>query len=217
MKKYATCLSPAATRSPWQDDRIEWLLSRLREIEHVEFIRMGTKVPAVLPQRITPALTRMLRRYHPLWISIHFMHPNELTPEVRQACERLADAGIPLGSQTVLTRNVNDDVETMKRLVQGLLRNRVRPYYLYQCDPIPRIEPLPHRPSRRASSIIERSARLHDGLRGARTYRDRCPRRRRQDARSGPTTIIGRDGDNLLLRNYQGGVFRYPDPNGQPL
>ena len=78
----------------------------------------------------------MLRRYHPLWMSIHFMHPTELTPEVAQACERLADAGIPLGSQTVLTRGVNDDVETMKRLVHGLLQIRVRPYYLYQCDPI---------------------------------------------------------------------------------
>ena len=119
------------------NDRLEWLLSRLRCIPHVEFIRIGTKAPVVLPQRITHALTRMLRRYHPLWISIHFTHPDELTPEVAQACTRLADAGIPLGSQTVLLADINDRVETMKRLVHGLLKIRVKPYYLYQCDPIP--------------------------------------------------------------------------------
>ncbi len=191
------------------DDRIEWLLSRLREIEHVEFIRMGTKVPAVLPQRITPALTRMLRRYHPLWISIHFMHPNELTPEVRQACERLADAGIPLGSQTVLTRDVNDDVETMKRLVQGLLRNRVRPYYLYQCDPISG--------SSHFRTPVEKGLEIISGLRGF-TTGYACPTYV-IDAPGGggkiaiwPDNIIGRDGDNLLLRNYEGRTFTYPDP-----
>ncbi len=118
------------------DDRLEWLLSRLRRIEHVELIRIGTKVPVVLPQRVTPSLTRMLKRYHPLWVSIHFTHPEELTPETAQACNRLADAGIPMGSQTVLLSGVNDQVETMKRLMHGLLKIRVRPYYLYQCDPI---------------------------------------------------------------------------------
>ena len=90
------------------DSRLDWLLSRLRRIPHVEFLRIGTKVPTVLPQRITSGLTRMLRRYHPLWMSIHFTHPDELTPEVGQACQRLADAGIPLGSQTVLLAGVND-------------------------------------------------------------------------------------------------------------
>ncbi|UCF39481.1 MAG: KamA family radical SAM protein, partial [Acidobacteriota bacterium] len=118
------------------DERLEWLLSRLARIPHVEFLRIGSKVPVVLPQRITPQLTEMLRRYHPLWMSIHFLHPDEITPEVHRACSLLADAGIPLGSQTVLLAGVNDDVETMKRLVHGLLKLRVRPYYLYQCDPI---------------------------------------------------------------------------------
>ena len=118
------------------DERLEWLLSHLRRIPHVEFLRIGSKVPAALPQRITPALVRMLKRYHPLWMSIHFAHPDELTPEVAQACARLADAGIPLGSQTVLLAGVNDNVETMKRLLHGLLTLRVRPYYLYQCDPV---------------------------------------------------------------------------------
>ena len=98
------------------DDKIEWLLSRLRKIPHVEFIRMGTKVPVVLPQRITPALTKILKKYHPLWMSIHFTHPDELTPEVQEACSRLADAGIPLGSQTVLLKGVNDSVEILKPL-----------------------------------------------------------------------------------------------------
>ena len=118
------------------DAKLEWLLARLRRIPHVELLRLGTKVPAVLPQRITPGLTRMLKRYHPLWMSVHFTHPEELTPEVQQACGRLADAGIPLGSQTVLLAGVNDTVETMRQLVHGLLTMRVRPYYLYQCDPI---------------------------------------------------------------------------------
>ncbi|MCJ7829955.1 MAG: KamA family radical SAM protein, partial [Desulfobacterales bacterium] len=118
------------------DEALEWLLTRLRRIPHVEIIRIGTKVPAVLPQRITGKLVRILKRFHPLWINIHFMHPDELTPETRTACTRLADAGIPLGSQTVLLKGINDDGETMKRLFQGLLKLRVRPYYLYQCDPI---------------------------------------------------------------------------------
>ncbi len=118
------------------DDRLEYILKRLRKMRHVEFIRIGSKQPVVQPMRITPALTRILKRYHPLWMSLHFTHPDELTPEVAEACARLADAGIPLGSQTVLLKGVNDDVETMKTLVHGLLRNRVKPYYLYQCDPI---------------------------------------------------------------------------------
>jgi len=118
------------------DDTLAWILGRLRKIKHVELIRIGTKIPVVLPYRVTPALTKMLRRYHPLWMSIHVTHPDELTPEMGQACERLADAGIPLGSQTVLLAGINDTVETMKALFQGLLRIRVKPYYLYQCDPI---------------------------------------------------------------------------------
>ena len=105
------------------DESLDWLLSRLRRIPHVELLRIGTKAPVVLPQRITPALVRMLKRHHPLWMSIHFTHPDELTPETAQACERLADGGIPLGSQTVLLAGINDDVATMKKLVHGLLRH----------------------------------------------------------------------------------------------
>jgi lysine 2,3-aminomutase len=118
------------------DDALGWLLGELRRIPHVEVVRIGSKVPAVLPQRITRELTQMLRRHHPLWMSLHFTHPAELTRETERACSRLADAGIPLGSQTVLLKSVNDDADTLRALWQGLMRVRVRPYYLYQCDPI---------------------------------------------------------------------------------
>jgi lysine 2,3-aminomutase len=191
------------------DERLEWLLSRLSAIRHVEFLRIGTKVPAVLPQRITPELLRMLRRHHPLWMSVHFMHPDELTPEVRQACERIADAGIPTGSQTVLVRGVNDDLDTMRRLVHGLLRLRVRPYYLYQCDPISGSEHL--------RTPVEAGLRIVAGLRGF-TTGYACPTYVVDGPGGGgkialqPDPVVGRDGDDLLLRNYAGRTVRYRDP-----
>lgn len=191
------------------DDRIEWLLSRLQQIPHVEFIRIGSKVPAVSPQRITPELCAMLKKYHPFWLSIHFMHPSELTPEVAEACNRLADAGIPLGAQVVLTRGVNDNVETMRRLVQGLLRIRVRPYYIYQCDPISG--------SAHFRTPIERGLEIMAGLRGFTT--GYAVPTFVVDAPGGggkipifPDTIVGRDGDDVLLKNYEGRTYRYHDP-----
>ncbi len=194
------------------DRRLEWILSRLRRIPHVEFLRIGTKVPVVLPQRITLTLTRMLKRYHPLWVSIHVTHPDELTPEVAQACSRLADAGIPLGSQTVLLSGVNDDVLTMKKLLHGLLRMRVRPYYLYQCDPIPG--------SSHFRTPVEKGLEIIQGLRGhttgyaVPTYVIDSPGGGGKIALL-PEHVVGRDGDDLLLRNYQGEIYRYPDPNGR--
>lgn len=191
------------------DGRLEWLLQRLRAIKHVEIIRIGTKVPVVLPQRITRGLLSMLRRYHPLWMSIHFTHPNEVTPEVMEACGRIADAGIPMGSQTVLTRGVNNDLDTMKRLMHGLLRARVRPYYIYQCDPIPG--------SSHLRTPVEEGIRIIEGLRGH-TSGYAVPTFV-IDAPGGggkvpvfPNTIIGRDNDDVLVRNYKGDVYRYPDP-----
>ena len=191
------------------DDRLEWLLSRLRRIKHVEFLRIGSKVPATLPQRITTALTRMLKRYHPLFMSIHFVHPVELTPEVRQACSRLADAGIPLGSQTVLLAGINDDVETLRTLFHGLLRFRVKPYYLYQCDPVTG--------SAHFRVPVESALRIVEGLRGHTT--GYAVPTFVVDAPGGggkipihPETYVGREGDDLLLRNYQGRIFRYRDP-----
>jgi lysine 2,3-aminomutase len=150
----------------------------------------------------------MLKRYHPIWMSIHFTHPDELTPEASQACERLADAGIPLGSQTVLLAGINDDVETMKRLVHGLLKIRVKPYYLYQCDPI--------WGSAHFRTPVEKGLEIIQGLRGhtsgyaVPTYAI--------DAPGGggkipllPDYVVGREGDYLVLKNYEGRIFRYPD------
>ena len=118
------------------DALLDHLLSEIRAIPHVEIIRLGSKIPAVLPQRITPELISMLKKQHPLWMSLHFTHPDELTPEATHACAMLADAGIPLCSQTVLLKDVNDDASTMKLLMQGLLKMRVKPYYLHHCDAV---------------------------------------------------------------------------------
>lgn len=117
--------------------RLEYLLSQLRAIPHVEIIRIGTKIPVVLPMRITNSLIKMVKKYHPVMMSLHFSHYDELSTETQEACNRLADAGIPLGSQCVLLKGVNDNVETFKKLNHSLLKVRVRPYYIYQCDPIP--------------------------------------------------------------------------------
>jgi len=190
------------------DDRLDWLLGRLRQIPHVEFVRLGTKMPAVLPQRITPQLCRVLRRYHPLWMSIHFTHPDECTPETYQACTRLADAGIPLGSQTVLLKGVNDNVETMKQLVHKLLTMRVRPYYLYQCDPISG--------SSHFRTPVSKGLEIIAGLRGHTT--GYAVPTYVIDAPGGGgkiplqlNSVVGRDGNDLLLRNYEGKTYRYPD------
>ncbi|MEH2260569.1 KamA family radical SAM protein [Nostoc sp.] len=117
------------------DEPLDNLLRRLRAIKHIEFIRIGSRVPSFLPQRITPELVALLRK-HRVWLSLHFCHLRELTPEVAQACDRLVDGGIPLGSQTVLLKGVNDSEKALKNLFHGLLKLRVRPYYLYQCDPV---------------------------------------------------------------------------------
>ncbi len=191
------------------DEKLDWLLTRLRRIPHVEFIRIGTKVPVVLPMRVTRELTRMLRRHHPLWMSIHFTHPNELTPEVTEACARLADAGIPLGSQTVLLKGVNDEVDTLKALYHGLLKRRVRPYYLYQCDPI--------LGSGHFRTSVARGLEIMRGLRGHTT--GYAVPTYVIDAPGGggkipllPDYVTGRAGDDLLLTNFEGGQYRYPDP-----
>lgn len=192
-------------------EKLDWLLARLRAIRHVEFLRIGTKVPVVLPMRITRELTRMLKRHHPLWMSIHFTHPQELTREVTEACARLADAGIPLGSQTVLLKGINDNLTTLRQLFHGLLARRVRPYYLYQCDPI--------KGSSHFRTSVEKGLEIIQGLRGH-TSGYAIPTFV-IDAPGGggkipliPDPIVGRDGHDLLLRNYTGALFRYPDPGG---
>jgi lysine 2,3-aminomutase len=191
------------------DDKLEYLLTRLKRIPHVEFVRIGTKVPAVLPQRITPALLRLFRRYGPVWLSIHFTHPDEITPEVAEACGKLADAGVPLGSQTVLLAGVNDSVETMKKLMHELLKIRVRPYYLYQCDPITG--------SAHFRTPVEKGLEIIRGLRGHTT--GYAVPHFVIDAPGGggkiplvPDYVVGRDGDDLVLRNFENGLYRYHDP-----
>ena len=190
------------------DEDLEYLLKNLRSIKHVEFLRIGTKVPVVLPQRITMKLCNMLKKYHPLFLSIHFTHPDELTSEVNEACSRLADAGIPLGSQTVLLKDINDDVETMKKLMQGLLRNRVRPYYIYQCDPI--------LGSSHFRTPVSKGLEIIHGLRGHTT--GYAVPHYVIDAPGGggkipllPEYYLGKEGNDIILRNFEGNIFKYPD------
>lgn len=192
-----------------KDEKLDYILGRLRQIPHIEFVRIGTKMPAVLPQRITPALVKMLRKHHPVWMSIHFTHPDECTPEAFRACARLADAGIPLGAQTVLLKGVNDDVAVMKDLMHRLLMMRVRPYYMYQCDPISG--------SSHFRTTVEKGLEIIRGLRGH-TTGYACPTYV-IDAPGGggkiplmPEYVVGREGDELLLKNFEGKTFRYPDP-----
>ncbi len=191
------------------DDKLDRILTRLRTIPHIEFVRIGTKMPAVLPQRITSELVQMLRKHHPLWMSVHFLHPEECTVESKRACERLVDAGIPLGSQTVLLRGVNDSVETMKQLVHRLLLMRVRPYYLYQCDPISG--------SSHFRTPVSKGLEIIQGLRGHTT--GYAVPTYVIDAPGGggkiplqPESVVRRDGDWLVLKNFEGREFRYPDP-----
>lgn len=190
------------------NEKLNWLLSRLSEIPHVEFIRIGTKVPTVLPQRITDPLVNILKKYHPLWISIHFTHPDEITAEVAEACEKLSNAGIPLGSQTVLLQGINDEVETMKSLMHNLLKIRVRPYYLYQCDPISG--------SSHFRTPVEKGLDIIRGLRGHTT--GYAVPHYVIDAPGGggkipilPEYYQGRDGNFVVLKNYEGAIFKYPD------
>lgn len=191
-----------------ETSELEWILLKLRKIEHVEFIRIGTKVPVVLPQRINIELTNMLKKYHPLWMSIHFTHPDELTPETVKACAMLADAGIPLGSQTVLLKGINDNLETMTKLCQGLLRARVKPYYLYQCDLVPG--------SAHFRTPVKTGIDIIDGMRGYTT--GYAVPNYVIDAPAGggkirilPEAIVGKSNGNLLLRNYRGDIYTYPE------
>jgi lysine 2,3-aminomutase len=190
------------------DDKLEWLLKRIREIPHVEFIRIGTKIPFVLPQRITPALCRVLKKYHPLWMSLHVIHPSEITKESKLACERLANAGIPLGSHTVLLTGINDDVETMKSLMHELLKIRVKPYYLFHCDPI--------QGSAHFRTSVEKGVEIINGLRGHTTgyavphYVIDIPGRGGKVSLS-PNYIVEREGDYLVVKNFRGEKFTYPD------
>lgn len=194
------------------DNRLEWILKQVRDIPHVEIIRIGTKAPAVLPQRITPQLVRMLRKYHPIWMSIHYTHPDECTPEAYRAAQMLADAGIPLGSQTVLLKDVNDNVETMKSLVHNLLKMRVRPYYLYQCDLVSGTSHF--RTSVEKGMEIIRGLRGHTSGYGVPNYVVDTP------GGGGkipvmPNYVVSQYENELILSNYKNQIFHYSNPGSQ--
>jgi lysine 2,3-aminomutase len=196
------------------DEKLEHLLGRLRAIPHVEFLRIGSRVPTFLPQRITPELCALLKKFHPLFMSIHSNHPRELTTEVRDAFGRLADAGIPLGNQSVLLKHVNDDAEVMKALMQKLLMCRVKPYYLYQCDLIAGSAHL------RAS--VAKGLEIMEKLRGHTT--GYAVPQYVIDAPGGggkvpinPEYVLCRNAGRVLIRNFEGKVFEYPENgDGKP-
>jgi lysine 2,3-aminomutase len=191
-----------------QNDSIDWLLSQIRAIKHVEIIRIGTKVPVVLPQRLyDKELLNILKQYHPLFMSLHFVHPDELSKETVIACSNLANAGVPLGSQTVLLKDVNDNVELMTKLMQGLLKIRVKPYYLYQCDPI--------LGSSHFRTKVEKGIEIIKNLRGF------------TSGYAVPTFVIDAPGgggkipvmpeyviesnNTIILKNYENNIYHYPN------
>ncbi len=189
------------------DRRLEEILKGVRAIPHVEIMRIGSRMPCVLPQRITPRLVNMLRKYHPLYLNVHFNHPDEITPESSRALNLLADAGIPLGNQAVLLKGVNDDAQTMRRLMQKLLTVRVRPYYIYQADYVRGTEHL--------RTTVEKGLEIMDALRGwtsglAVPYYV-------IDAPGGggkiplvPSYLQSINDEHVLMRNYAGELYSYP-------
>ncbi len=190
------------------DDALDHILSRVRRIEHVEIIRIGTRIPVVLPQRVTDNLIRILRKYHPLFLSLHFSHPSEITEECASACIKLADGGFPLGSQTVLLKGINDNVPVMKELFHKLLKIRVRPYYLYQCDLIPG--------SGHFRTTVKKGLEIIKGLRGF-TSGYAVPTFV-VDAPGGggkipllPDYVVDHNSERIVLRNYKGVVCEYPE------
>ncbi len=191
------------------DEMIEYILKSLRQIEHVEIIRFGTRTPVVLPQRITPQLIEILKRYHPIYVNVHFNHPKEISPEATEACARLADAGIPIGNQSVLLRGVNDCPETLKKLMQQLLKIRVRPYYIYQCDMSKGIEHF--RTSVSAGIQAIEYMRGHTSGLAVPTFV--------VDAPGGggkipvmPQYLISQGPGRTVLRNYEGVLTTYTEP-----
>lgn len=191
------------------DKILERLLTRLSSIPHIQFLRIGSRIPIFLPQRITPELCSMLRKFHPLFLSIHTNHPKELTTEVKEALERLADAGIPMGNQSVLLKGINDDVETQRALVHKLLMCRVRPYYLYQCDLI--------KGSSHLRTSVSKGIEMIEGLRGH-TTGYAIPQYVIDGPGGGgkiplnPDYIAKHNDQQVELRNYEGKHFVYPEP-----
>lgn len=202
------------------DKRLDEILTNLRAIPHIEFIRIGTRTPVTLPYRVTENLIAVLRKHKPVWMSLHFNHPKEITPEVERACDLLADAGVPLGCQTVLLKGINDRASTMKKLVHGLLRIRVRPYYIYQCDPV--------RGTAHLRTTVSAGLRIIEKLRGYTT--GYAVPQYVIDAPGGggkipinPNYVVSYSNGVWTLRNYEGKLFTYreegagePEPSTEP-
>ncbi|MDD4909145.1 MAG: KamA family radical SAM protein [Candidatus Omnitrophica bacterium] len=189
-----------------EDDQIEGIVKRVREISHVEFVRIGTRVPVTLPQRITESLVSRLKQYSPLWISIHFNHPKEITRRTRNACDMLADAGFPMGSQTVLLKGINDRPYIMKKLMHMLLEMRVRPYYIYQCDPVRGTEHF-RTPVAAGINIIEKLRGYTSGY-AVPTYVIDAPGGGGKIP-VGPYYILSQAKGKYVLRNYKGKIYTY--------
>ncbi|WP_291634107.1 lysine 2,3-aminomutase [Clostridium sp.] len=192
-----------------EDDKLEYIIKRLRDIPHVEIVRLGSRVPVVLPQRITKELVNMLNKYHPIWLNTHFNHPNEITEEAKLACEMLSNAGIPLGNQSVLLRGVNDCTHIMLKLVNELVKIRVRPYYIYQCDLSMGLEHF--------RTPVSKGIEIMEGLRGHTS--GFCVPTFVVDAPGGggkipvmPNYLISQSPDKVVLRNFEGVITTYEQP-----
>ncbi|HEX6972117.1 MAG TPA: lysine 2,3-aminomutase [Limnochordia bacterium] len=192
------------------DSRLEYILRALRSIPHVEVIRFGTRVLVTNPYRITPEFCAMIRKYHPIWVNTHFNHPLELTPDAVKACEMLADAGVPLGNQTVLLRGVNDCPHLQRKLATGLVKARVRPYYLYQCDLSEGIEHF-RTPVSKGIEIIEH-LRGHISGYAVPTFVVDAPGGGGK-VPVGPNYIVSQSPKRIVLRNYEGKLCSYPEPD----
>ncbi len=193
--------------------RLEEVLSQLRRIAHVEIIRIGSRYPVVLPQRIDDELCAMLSKYGPIWLNTHFNHYREITPEAAAACDRLLRSGVPVNNQTVLLRGVNDSVETQLRLCQSLLKSKVRPYYLFQCDDVRGTEHL-HTPVETGLAIIE-GMRGHTSGLAVPTFVIDLPHGGGKVPLQ-PNYVLSRTDEELVLRNYAGHFFRFRNPTSQP-
>ncbi len=193
-----------------RDDYLEGILKRLREIDHIEIVRVGSRAPCTIPMRITPELVSIMKKYHPLWLNTHFNHPKEITPEASKALALIADAGIPLGNQSVLLRGVNDCPTLQKELVHKLVMNRVRPYYLYQCDLSEGIEHFRTRVMKGLEIVV--SLRGHTSGYAVPLFI--------VDAPGGggkvplqPNYVVSTSDKKIVIRNYEGGIFSYPEPD----
>jgi lysine 2,3-aminomutase len=190
------------------DAMLEKILIRLRQIPHIQIIRLGTKMPCVLPQRVTPQLCEMIKKYHPIYVNTHFNHPWEITAESKKACEMLVNAGCPVGCQTVLLKGVNDDPEVMRDLMKGLLAMRVRPYYIYQADLT--------KGANHFRTPIDVGLEIMDNLRGH--ISGLAVPQFVIDAPGGggkipllPEYVLARDKEKIILRNFKNEVYEYPD------